>query len=209
MIIHKSFKHGWFYHYRIHDPKTQKLCCNGLSSINEYLHHVIDHCPNEYFEKGPRSSQLRMKFDVDMKQIDGHEVSELARKGLEFSKFNTAHTNVQMFMLQNDNKTISIEVPIWLLESEIPHYNDLLSSKDALTGHIDALRIEDGNVWVWDYKPNAAKEKYAATQIQFYAIMFSQRTGIPIDKFRCGYFDANTAFVFKPLKCDVLKSKLI
>lgn len=208
-ILHKSLMHGWWYHYRIHDPKAKTLCSRSLSPIREYLHNVKDHCPDEYFTKGPRSSQLRMKFDLELVKIKGHEVSELARQGLEADRYNTAHTNVQMFMLQNDDKTISIEVPIWLLESELPHYRDFFDSSDALTGHIDALRIEDGLVWIWDYKPNAYREKYATTQTNFYALMLSQRTGIPMDKFRCGYFDSEHAFVFKPLNRDVLKSKLI
>jgi hypothetical protein len=208
-IVHKSFKHGWWYHYRIHDPKTKKLCSRSLSSMNDYLHSVLDDCPDEYFTKGPRSSQLRMRFDVDLVKIKGHEVCELARQGLEQDRFSTAHTNVQMFMLQNDNNTIGVEVPIWLLEHELPDYGHFFDTSDALTGHIDALRIEDGLVWVWDYKPNAHREKYAATQTNFYALMLSQRTGIPMDKFRCGYFDDELAFVFKPLNRDVLKSKLI
>jgi hypothetical protein len=208
-IIHKSFNHGWWYHYSIHGPKTKLLCSNGLIAIDEYLHHVRDNCPNEYFEKGPRSSQLRMKFDIDLVRVKGHEVSELARQGLMLDRYGTAHTNVQMFMLQNDDKTISIEVPLWLLENELHGYRDFFNSEDVLTGHIDALRIEDGLVWVWDYKPNAHREKYAATQTNFYAIMLSQRTGVPLAKFRCGYFDDEHAFMFKPLTRDVLKSKLI
>jgi hypothetical protein len=208
-IIHKSFKHGWWYHYRIHDPKTKQLCSKNFSSMDTYLHSVMKDCPEEYFSKGPRSSQLRMRFYIDLVKIKGHEVCELARNGLEQDMYTTAHTNVQMFMLQNDNKTISIEVPIWLFESELPNYTDFFNSSDALTGHIDALRIEDNLVWVWDYKPNAHKEKYATTQTNFYALMLSQRTGIPMTKFRCGYFDDEHAFVFKPLSRDVLKSKLI
>jgi hypothetical protein len=208
-IVHKSFKHGWWYHYRVHNPKTKHLCCRGLSSMDTYLHDVMKSCPDDYFARGPRSSQLRMKFDVDLVKIKGHEVSELARQGLGQDRYGTAHSNVQMFMLQNDDKTISIEVPIWMLENELPDYNHFFDSKDALTGHIDALRIEDGLVWVWDYKPNAHKEKYASTQTNFYALMLSQRTGIPMTKFRCGYFDDEHAYVFKPLNRDVLKSKLI
>jgi len=205
MITHKSFKHGWFYHYRIHEPKTETLCSNGFSPLNHYLHQVLTNCPDEYFEKGPRGSGIKKSLDIDMKKIKGHEVSELARLGLESEKFNTAHTNVQMFMLQHDDKTISIEVPIWMLEDELPDFNKLLESRDALSGHIDALRIEDGNIWIWDYKPNAIKERFAATQVQFYSLMLSKRTGIPIDKFRCGYFDDELAFVFKPVPNPFLR----
>ena len=65
-------------------------------------------------------------------------------------------------------------------------------------GHIDVLRVEDGAIWVWDYKPNASLEKYAATQVFFYALMLSKRTGIPLEKFRCGYFDSYNCYMFKP-----------
>jgi hypothetical protein len=177
----------------------ETLCNNGFSTLKNYLLDVKDHCPEDYFQKGPRSSALRMGVDVDVKKVRGHEVSELARLGLESNKFKTAHSNVQVFMLQHDNKTISLEVPIWLLETELSNYTQLFDSHDPLTGHIDALRVEDGNIWIWDYKPNAAKERYASTQTNFYALMLSQRTGISLNKFRCGYFDDTDAFMFKPI----------
>lgn len=206
MIIHKSFKHGWFYHYRVHLPKTEELCNHEFGSLRNYLLDVRDNCPDEYFQKGPRGSGLRMNLDLDIKKIKGHEVSELAVLGLESNRFKTAHSNVQMFMLQNDAKTISIEVPIWILDREFPSYKTVFDTTDPLTGHIDALRIEDGKIWVWDYKPNAAKEKFASTQTNFYALMLSKRTGVPIEKFRCGYFDDTDAFVFKP---EAMKPKNI
>jgi hypothetical protein len=205
MIIHKSFKHGWFYHYRIHVPKAEKLCGNGLSSLNKYLHDVKDNCPDDYFAKGPRSSGVKRALDVDIKKIKGHEVCALAQAGLEEKRYGTAHTNVQMFMLANDNNTISIEVPVWLMEKELSNYNELFNTTEVLTGHIDALRVEDGKIWVWDYKPKAHLEKYASTQVNFYSIMLSKRSGIPLENFRCGYFDDQLAFVFKPEKNVILK----
>jgi hypothetical protein len=198
MIVHKSFKHGWFYHYRIHVPKTEDLCNHKFGSLRNYLHDVKDNCPDAYFQSGPRSSAIKRAMDVDLKKIRGHEVCGLAEAGLERNNYSTAHSNVQMFMLQNDNKTISIEVPIWLLDTEHPQYQQIFQSSEVLTGHIDALRIEDGHVWIWDYKPNAHKEKYASTQVNFYALMLSKRTGIPLEMFKCGYFDDEHAFVFKP-----------
>lgn len=204
MIVHKSFKHGWFYHYRIHVPKTESLCNNGLSSLKDYLLDVKENCPDDYFLKGPRNSGLRMNLDLDIKKLRGHEVSELARSGLESEKFKTAHSNVQMFMLQNDNKTISIEVPIWLLNKELPKFSSLFGTEDPLSGHIDALRIENNNIWIWDYKPNASKERFASTQTNFYALMLSKRTGLDLDKFRCGYFDEKDAFVFRPANIKLI-----
>jgi len=144
-----------------------------------------------------------MQMDLDIKKIKGHEVSELARIGLESNRFKTAHSNVQMFMLQNDNKTISIEVPIWLMDNEMPRFHEIFNSNDPLTGHIDALRIEDDKVWIWDYKPNAEKERFASIQTNFYALMLSKRTGIDLKNFRCGYFDDKNAFVFNPTKSSL------
>ena len=101
-------------------------------------------------------------------------------------------------MLENDYETVAIEVPIWLNADEIPRYEELFGTTEPLTGHIDLVTIEDGKIWVWDYKPNAHKEKYADTQVYFYSLMLSKRTGIPLDKFRCGYFDWDRAYMFKP-----------
>lgn len=207
MIIHKSLSHGWFYHYRIHVPKTDELCNHKFSPLNEFLHSTYEKCPDDYFLKGPRGSALKFKLDVDLKKIKGHEVSHLAEKGLNEARFKTAHTNVQMFMLQNDLKTISVETPIWMFENEMKNFQKLLSSAEVLTGHIDALRVEDGKIWVWDYKPNAHKEIYAPTQVNFYSLMLSKRTGIPLENFRCGYFDDELAFVFKPQENPILKSQ--
>jgi len=198
MIIHKSFKHGWFYHYRIHLSKAEQLCNKGFSPLKKYLLDVKDNCPDKYFLSGPRGSHIKKAIEVNMKRINGHEICSLAAEGLNSGNYKTAHSNVQMFMLQNDTKTISVEVPIWILNTEMNNYAQLLGSTDALTGHIDALRVEDGNIWVWDYKPNASKERFAATQVTLYSLMLSKRTGIPLDNFRCGYFDDVDAFVFKP-----------
>ena len=77
---------------------------------------------------------------------------------------------------------------------------------EPLTGHIDLLRVDNNKIWVWDYKPGALKEKYAATQTYFYALMLAKRTGISLDNFRCGYFDTAHALMFKP-KEEMLESK--
>ena len=205
MIVHRSFKHGWFYHYRLHETKIRDLCSEKNSSLGIYLNSMLDNCPHDYFHSGPRSSALRFKMDLDVQKIPGHEVCDLAIAGLALDQFNTAHTNVQMFMLQNDNSTLSIEVPIWLEQTELAEYNELFGREGRLTGHIDALRIENGKVWIWDYKPKAHLEKFATTQTNFYAIMLSRRTKIPLENFRCGYFDDKLAYVFKPTE-EVLKN---
>jgi hypothetical protein len=200
MIRHVSLDHGWYYHYRLHDAKLALLKGNGYSNVHNYLEDVFHNCPREPFVTGPRGSKLKFSLGIEPRRIDNHEVSLLAKNGLHWNKFHDAHSNVQVFMLSYDNKTVGIEVPIWLKAKEIGEkkFSELLGSTEPLSGHIDVLRLEDDKLWVWDYKPGAEKEKYAATQTFFYSIMLSKRTGIPLDHFMCGYFDENTSFVFKP-----------
>jgi len=200
VIKHKSFGHkGGYYFYRVHNIKLDKLC-NGFESLKDYLNYVFENCPHEYFNSGPRSSALKFSFGFDKVQVRGHEVSKLTNLGLEENseRYSTAHSKVQVFMLENDNNTIAVEVPIWIKSDELSNFKQFFGSDSPLTGHIDVLRIEDNKIWIWDYKPGAKHEKYADTQVYFYALMLSKRTGIDLENFRCGYFDENHAFIFKP-----------
>lgn len=200
MIKHVSLNHGWYYHYRIHSQKASQLCNNGFSSLKSYMERIMNDCPDEKFVNGPRSSALRFNLPINLQVHENHEVSELCRQGLKtMDNYKTAHSKVQMFMLQFDKSTFSVETPIWLQPKEIDNFDSIFNSRNPLSGHIDALRIEsDNNIWIWDYKPKAEKEKYASTQVYFYALMTSKRTGISLDKFMCGYFDKHVAYTFKP-----------
>ena len=207
VIIHKSFDHkGGWYHYRIHSLKMSNLCKDNLLPLKFYLEEIFKNCPHEYFYSGPRSSSLKFKLNhLDLKRVRSHELCELTRLGLEKNgdRYSTGHSKVQVFMLENDKNSIAAEIPLWLMPNEASFYQSLFRTDEPLTGHIDLLRIEDGKIWVLDYKPNAVLEKYAATQVYFYALMLSKRTKIPLEKFRCGYFDSEHCFVFKPDECKV------
>lgn len=204
MIRSVSLDHsGGYYRYRIHSLKLGNLCKNnGFSTLNEYLDRVFVQCPHDYFLSGPRGSALKFKLPVNLIEIKGHEVSSLARAGLEtnYERYKTAHSQVQVFMLENDDNTVAVEVPTWIEPNEMKNFKEMFKSEIPLTGHIDVLRVDNENnkVWVWDYKPNAQREKYAATQVYFYALMLSKRTNLPLEEFRCGYFDSNYAYIFDP-----------
>jgi ATP-dependent exoDNAse (exonuclease V) beta subunit len=109
----------------------------------------------------------------------------------------SGHTEVELALLNHDARTVAAEVPLWLDSGE-HELMRLVKEPGPLTGHIDILRVENGKVWVWDYKPEASKERFAATQTLAYAVMLSQRTGLPLRRFRCGWFDEKEAFVFEP-----------
>jgi len=195
-------KHGGQYHFRIHQQKSDALCLESLEPLKHFLKRVRRDCPDDYFQDGPRSSVL--KIDIGSKLVkQDHEVCNLARMGLESGYYDNAHMNVQMFMLAYDNKTIAIEVPLWLESFEHKKFFELFDSDKPLTGHIDIVRIENGKIWVWDYKPKAHREKYADTQTYFYALMLSKRTKIPLEKFMCGYFDDKSCYIFEPAKIRI------
>ncbi|MBT3405860.1 hypothetical protein HN419_01705 [Candidatus Woesearchaeota archaeon] len=214
MIRHTSFKHGWFYHYRLHSQKIDNLCIENYNSLRLFLDEMFRDCPDVHFTTGPRSSALRFNLDIpedDIKVIKGHEISAMAQIGLDVGRYKTAHSNVQVTMLEMDDNTLAVEVPIWIMPEELEamsgcKFGDFFEDVGPLSGHIDALCVENGDIWIWDFKPKAHKEKYATTQIYFYALMLSKRTGIPLEHFRCGYFDEHLAYVFKP-ELDYLKIK--
>lgn len=195
MISEQVYFHGWFYPFRVHERKKQELCA---APLQHFLHVAMTACPHGYFKEGPRGSALRQALPISLAPVQGHEVSQLAAAALEFSTEKTPHAKVQNFMLERDQKTVAMEVPLWLTPQEMQPFSSLFGTTSPLTGHIDVLRIEDGNIWIWDFKPRAHKEKYAQTQVFFYAVMLSQRTGIPLEHFRCGYFDEHIAYLFKP-----------
>jgi len=197
---------GGFYIYRLHDEKVGRLCNgNGFAPLHSYLQQVFRECPDEYFKGGPRSSCLKFAMPHEISEVRGHEVSTLAKYGLleNQQRYKDNHSRVQMFMLEHDNNTVAMEVPLWLYPHELEGYQELFGSSLPLSGHIDVLRVDDGKVWIWDYKPHAEKEKFASTQVYFYSLMLSARTGIPLEQFRCGYFDDQYAFLFKP-RSDLL-----
>ncbi len=196
MIDHVSLDHGWYYFYRIHKGRLNKLP-SEYSDLQQYLFSMLDDCPDEKFQDGPRSSKLKLDLGIEPEEVDNHPVTSFAREGLEWDNYNTAHSNVQVYMLHNDPQTLCVEAPIWV-EPDEASYHNLFEESNPLSGHIDLIRFEGDKIWIWDYKPNAHREKYATTQTYFYAQMLSQRTGIPLDKFMCGYFDTDTTFIYKP-----------
>lgn len=197
VIKHKVFIHNGYYFYRLHTLKINNLC-NGFSKLNEFLNSLFINCPDEYFTSGPRSSNLKLDLNIHPCDVSGHEISELTRIALKTNYERTDHTKIEVFFLEKDDKTIATEIPLWLKPNELSNFKELFNSTIPLTGHIDILRLEDNKVWVWDYKPEASKQKYAPTQVFFYALMLSKRTNIPLEHFRCGFFDENIAYMFKP-----------
>lgn len=200
---------GGLYYYRIDDSKVDAFC-DDFSGLRKYLKWVFKNCPDEYFNSGPRSSSLRFKLsNLRLITVKGHKISQLTKLALKNSYYVDEHSNVQAFMLEHDNETIAAEVPIWLKANELKEFSGLFKTNQPLTGHIDLLGVSKDKIWIWDYKPRAHKEKFAATQVYFYALMLSKRTNINLKNFRCGFFDKDYAFLFKPEECLISKNEAL
>ena len=201
MIKRTSFKHGWWYHYCVHNKKKERLLCDDLQKLNDFLDRMFEECPHDYFQNGSRGSKLKFILpNLNIDHTEKHPICYLTGQALEINgeRFKDNHMKVQRFMLEHDQHTVAMEVPVWLMPEEFGSFSGRFDSEYPLTGHIDLVRVEDGKIWVWDYKPGAIREKYAATQTYFYALMLSKRTGIPIDHFMCGWFDSYNCYTFKP-----------
>jgi len=198
-IANFSFDHGWYYIYRVHLEKLAELKTK-FSELHSYLSLINDKCPNSYFSNGPRASKLKFNMPFEIYSTKNHELSLLAKHAIDFYKgrYKSNHAKVEVFLLEHDAKTVAVEVPLWFEPEEMKPFSKILDTKKPLTGHIDILQVEDDKIWIWDYKSDVDKEPYAATQTFFYAMMLSKRTGIPIENFRCGFFDDSTAHFFEP-----------
>jgi|GEM_PF-492928 len=197
-LITISFAHGdgHFYRFRLDTEKAK----NSPAELQEFFQSLCDgDCPNHFFLRPPSSSRLRLSLNDQITRQREHSTVALANDCYGIALYKSAHENLQAYFLDKDPESISTEVPVWLSAEEYADYKNLFPEGGVLTGHIDLLRLEkDGKIWIWDYKPNAFNEKYAAGQIYSYAVMLSVRTGIPLDDIKCGYFDESNAYTLEP-----------
>jgi hypothetical protein len=197
-----SFKHQWFYRYRLHYNRLSSIPDN----IRVYLENLFENCPNHIFEKSNfHCSRCKVNLNIDKEHTTEHDIIRLAKQSRGYTKLQSSHENLQKFFLDKDHYSIATEIPLWVEPTEFSDYKIIFSTMEALTGHIDLLRIKDGKIEVWDYKPMAYNEKYAETQVFLYALMLSIRTGLPLSLFQCGYFDEIDAFIFNPSKINYKK----
>lgn len=183
---------GGYYRFRLARFKLKTI----HPLLQNYLLSFPLSCPNMYFLNGPRASGYHLEMEVHLKHTGRHDLIKLSGEALGERKLKSAHEDVEKFFLESDPESIAAEVPVWLEPFETRQLLNY-SSGGTLTGHIDLLRYEkNGMVGIWDYKPRAKFERKAHIQVYLYTLMMSQRTGIPLENFLCGYFDSEDAFYF-------------
>ena len=174
-----------------------------FSGLTRYLKEIPKKCPHRMFLSGKaRGSRIKLDFPVEPERKTNY-ACQLAGLALTMTKNNRErHEVVQDFMLANDTATLACEVPVYLYSREAGKFGFFKDSdldfREGVTGHIDLVQLRFGYIYLLDFKPKAAKEKYAMAQLFLYALALSARTGIWLRNFTCSWFDEKDYFEFRP-----------
>ncbi len=203
VIFKKTFFHQIPYKFQYHRAKLQMFIKDYFSGLTRYLKNIPKKCPDRMFLSGKtRGSRIKLDFPIKPKRKTNY-ACRLAGLALTMTKNNRErHEVVQDFMLANDTATLACEVPVYLYSREVGRFQFFKDSgldfREGVTGHIDLIQIRFGYLHLLDFKPEAAKEKYAMAQLFLYALALSARTGIWLRNFVCGWFDEKDYFEFRP-----------
>lgn len=190
ILFVKRFEHeNLEYKFMYHNYKLNDLAKTRFPDLFNYIISFQKGCPDVFFEIGERCSQPKFETKVNSKRK-----VNLACKMASFavkakSDNRERHDLVEKFMIINDKATIACEVPVWYWEKSIDN---------GITGHIDILQVRNNHVYILDYKPNASKDKKAASQLYHYAIALSFRAKVPFEHIRCAWFDSQSYYEFSP-----------
>jgi ATP-dependent exoDNAse (exonuclease V) beta subunit len=199
----KKFHHQQVYEFKYHTLKTNfsKRFFPQLKTYITSITKVPYFIPDSAFRSGPRCSQLRIELKAQ-KTTKHNNAPRMAELALTLAKTNRErHQVIENFFLANDSTTVAIEVPIYikpdeLTKSEKKDYG--IELDEPLSGHIDIIQQRYTKIHILDYKPEAKKsDRPAAEQLFLYALAFSKRSGIPMRKIMCAYFNENNYYEIK------------
>jgi transposase-like protein len=195
VLFSKHFEHeNLDYLFMYHRYKLEAFTKEGFQGLNDYIKSFEAGCPDVFFEVGQRCSKPLFQINIETKK-QVNLACRMAKFAVGASRNNIdRHKLVEKFMLINDKATIACEVPVWYWDKKI---------NDGVTGHIDMIQVRNGLVYMLDYKPNAEKQKKAASQLYHYATAFSYRTRIPFERIRCAWFDEDSYFEYAPISAKV------
>ncbi len=129
--------------------------------------------------------QIYAEIKKDFNQAN--RIASFVLKGVEYN--NERHAAIQTTFLLHDATSIAAEAPVWYWER---------NQAKGYCGHIDLLQIRNNKIQVLDFKPNADTETKAPTQLYLYALALHFRTGIPLQKMQCAWFDEKNYYSFEP-----------
>jgi transposase-like protein len=217
--------HRQVYAYAYHRPKLDFVRVGALddkragdtrfAGVADFLESVPTICPRDLFrrEDDPKASASQAKPEfadvsriiVNSKRNAATDTAALIIPSVGNNKLR--HETLQRFMLVNDSVTVAIEVPIWLMESDIAaleqEYRVQLmprqgATERVMTGHIDFLQVRNGAVHILDYKPDARTNRPIA-QLAIYALALTRLVpGLKLFDIKCAWFNEEEYCEFFP-----------
>ncbi len=209
LILTRELFHTQLYLYQFHRAKLElqagELGRDDHASLGGYLDTVLaETFPHGLFTPdAPRISQVIFPLS-DIRTFAKHNAANaLASLALELAQTTKErHQAVEDFFIANDSCTVAAEVPVYLTRDDIRRYNSRgfilgMTLSMPLTGHIDLLQVRNRRIRILDYKPDAARQR-PFCQLTAYALALASRTGIPLERFTCAWFDDRHYYEFFP-----------
>jgi transposase-like protein len=210
--------HRQVYRYAYHQPKLEFVRESGehrrFAAVMDFLESVPAICPHDLFrvdDVNGRASQARPTF-ADASRIIVNRKENTATRAAALviptvGNNRERHERLQQFMLTNDSVTVAVEVPIWLIETDIAALEEAYGVELAprtgnvdrvVTGHMDFLQIRNGAVHILDYKPDARTNKPIA-QLAIYALALTRLVpGLTLFDIKCAWFNEQEYCEFFP-----------
>lgn len=187
-IITKSFFHrGLWYRYKYNRTNMENILKEYNSFLLENLTTFLDEvvfnwAPDELFnsEDSLRVTGIMTEEEYPTK-VNPSRFKKWVNMGL-MKEGGTRHNNVLTTILEHDPNSLATEVPVWC--RCFPYRNKWLN----VAGHIDLLQFNDGEIYIWDYKPD--RSKTVGDQVSLYKqLLVRLIMGLDEKIVKCGWFD--------------------
>lgn len=168
-----------------HDFTIYSDCFELHNDKPEHIQRLL-HYLGETFTLGwqmrEQTASKMPRLDLEVEPYDS-DLVKYAKNSNYHGWFRNQHPMVQRHLHNNDPLTISTEAPVW---------------SEDVCGFIDVIRIhEDSRIEVSDFKPKAAKEKNAPTQVHHLMDMLIKALDIKPKWVFGTYFDDEDCFILK------------
>jgi len=128
-----------------------------------------------------KSASKMPELMIGTRELFNHEFSKMAKLADYRGAGNRQHAIVENYFMENHPDAIAIEFP--LFNDEMTAFGDILLATES-----------PFQITVLDFKPNAHKERTAATQLYHIRELLSEMSGIDRSKIECLYFDELSCF---------------
>lgn len=171
-------RHEYTVHPKVFDGKS-------YPELPKYVEQLFRHLVRMVGTPLPeRDSSASSSMPIFTVPVSVHsDLIEMADKSNYHGKGKEQHKTVQDYLRAYDPTIIAIEAPVF---------------DDKINGFCDGIRLlgegEETIIQIIDFKPQAAKEKRAGSQLQYYKNMLMHCAGINGSKIETIYFDDTHAF---------------